>query len=78
MEVPAAPSGLVNGYGLLIDQTFKPKWRGDAVLNFPDQSVFEGQWVNNAIHGYGKFSTQEGKQIFGNWNQGQMIYTLPE
>jgi len=53
-------------------------WRGNANLNFPDDSKFEGEWHNNLIDGYGRFTTQEGKQVFGNWKQGQMIYTLPE
>jgi hypothetical protein len=47
-EIPPAPSDLVNGYGLLIDQDFfQPQHRGKAVLDFPDKSKFEGEWYNN-------------------------------
>ena len=59
------------------------KREGRGIYKYPNGDVYEGEWTNNVLHGYGKYTwNNEGRSTEGMWKlgkkDGQHLYISPE
>jgi len=41
-------------------------------MTFIDGDFYEGNWKNDNMHGYGKYTWSDGDVYEGNWENGEM------
>ena len=45
---------------------------GYGIYTWPDNSVFQGDWVENVITGFGKYQWNDGRVYEGYWDNNDM------
>ena len=50
----------------------KDKKQGKGIFYFSDKSIFEGNFMNDTFHGYGKFTFPSNDVYIGEWKEGKM------
>jgi hypothetical protein len=55
--------------GYLNLRSFLPE--GEGTSKYPNDSIYEGEWLNGEFHGKGKFTWANGTEYIGDYNQGK-------